>query len=69
MTKNGHKKRRRRVAGEKRRVNLKIEEGLAEWAFSFAERNNTSVTGLITDYLSGLRDHEKSRSVQDAEQI
>jgi hypothetical protein len=66
---NGNKKPRRRVTGEKRRVNLKLDEGLAEWAFDYAERQNTSVTQLITDHLMDLQRKEAELLARDAEQI
>jgi hypothetical protein len=66
---NGNKKPRRRVMGEKRRVNLKLDEELAEWAFEYAERHNTSVTQLITDHLMDLQRHEAELLARDAEQI
>lgn len=67
--KSGSKKPRRRIAGEKRRVNLKLEEDLAEWAFEFADRSNTTVTYLITDFLQELRRIQTERTSKDAEQI
>jgi hypothetical protein len=67
--KSNSKKPRRRVVGEKRRVNLKLDGELAEWAFSFADRHNTSVTQLIIDHFLGLRKQEGERMSQDAEQI
>lgn len=66
---NGNKKPRRRVAGEKRRLNLKLDEELAEWAFAYAERHNTSVTQLITDYFMDLQRHEAQLQSRDAEQV
>jgi len=66
---NGNKKPRRRVTGEKRRVNLKLDEELAEWAFDYAERHNTSVTQLITDFLMDQRRLEAAHLARDAEQI
>jgi len=60
---------RRRIPGEKRRVNFKIDEELAEWAFGFAENHKTSVTQLITDFFVTLRKQEEAHLGQDAEQI
>lgn len=57
------------MIGERRRLNFKLEEDLALWAFSFAERNNTTVTQLIADHLAKLRQEEEVRLAQDAEQI
>ena len=62
-----NKKPRRRVPGEKRRLNLKVDEDLAEWAFEYAEAHGTSVTQMITDYLVQLR--KSAQLTQDAEQI
>lgn len=66
---NGNKKPRRRVAGEKRRLNLKMDEDLAEWAFSYAERHNTSVTQLIIDHFMELQRKEAELQARDAEQV
>jgi hypothetical protein len=63
------KKPRRRIAGEKRRVNLKIEEDLAEWAFEYAERQGTTVTSLIAEFLRMTRAVEEASLAKDAEQI
>ncbi len=57
------------MIGEKRRVNLRMEEDLAEWAFAYAEQNSTSVTQLITDFFMGLQRQEVERMARDAEQI
>jgi hypothetical protein len=69
MPNENNKKPRRRVTGEKRRVNLKLDEDLAEWAFGFAERHNTSVTQMITDFFMDQRRREAERMARDAEQI
>jgi hypothetical protein len=69
MANENNKKPRRRVTGEKRRVNLKLDEDLAEWAFGFAERHNTSVTQMITDFFMYQRKREAERMARDAEQI
>lgn len=66
---NGNKKPRRRVAGEKRRVNLKLDEELAEFAFAYAERHNTSVTQMITDFFMELQRREAHLQTRDAEQV
>lgn len=55
--------------GEKRRVNLKIDESLAEWAFDYAKAHNKSLTQLIVDQLAGLKIQEETELHQDAEQI
>lgn len=60
---------RRKVSGERRRVNLKLDEDLAEFAFTYAERNGTTVTQLITDHFVELRRKEDERLGKDAEQI
>lgn len=62
------KKPRRRVTGEKRRLNLKVDEELVEWAFDYAERRNTTVTQLITDLFMDLRRREREAQSRDAEQ-
>ena len=38
----------KKTPGEKRRLNLKLDSELAEWAFEYALLRNTSVTKLIT---------------------
>lgn len=63
------KKKPRRVVGEKRRLNLKLDGDLAEWVFDFAKRHDTSVTQLIIDFFKDMRVRELSRMAQDAEQI
>jgi len=69
MVSSENKKPRRRVTGEKRRVNLKLDEELAEYAFGYAERHNTSVTQLITDFFMDLQRHEAQMQAKDAEQV
>lgn len=69
MTKQNSKKPRNRVPGERRRLNLKLEEELASFAFDYAERNETTVTQLITDFFVDLRRQEEERMASDAEQI
>lgn len=60
---------RRRVPGEKRRMNLKMDEELADWAFKFAERRKTTVTQLVTDFFMSLREQEEEHLAQDAPQV
>lgn len=59
----------RRVPGEKRRLNFKLDGEIADWAFEYAEKHNTTVTQLITDYFLDLQRREIARQAQDAEQI
>ena len=59
----------RAVLGEKRRLNLKLDEDLLSWAFSYAVRNRTTVTQLISDFFRDLRRREEARRDVDAEQI
>jgi hypothetical protein len=61
------KKPRRRIVGEQRRLNLKLDEDLAMWVFEYAEAHSTTVTQLIVDYLVQLRKQEYL--AQDAKQI
>lgn len=61
-----HKKRDNSV---KRRLNLKLDKELAEWAFSYAEIHSTSVTQLIADYFFNLKKLESEAASKDAEQI
>ena len=60
---------RARVSGERRRLNLKLDEELAAWAFDYAERHATTVTQLITDHLVLIRKIEDQAMSGDAEQI
>jgi hypothetical protein len=55
--------------GEKKRLNLKLDAGLAAWAFEYALLQNTSVTHLITSFLEDLRRHHEDQLDKDAEQI
>lgn len=63
------KKPRRRIVGEKKRMNLVVEKDLADWVFDYADRGNTSVTQLITDYFMELKRREAGMLARDAEQI
>ena len=58
-----------KISGEKRRLNLRLDSELAEWAFEFALINDTSVTKLITEFLSKLRVEHEEQLNEDAEQI
>ena len=58
----------RKVTGEKRRLNLKLDEELVAWAFAYAERRKTSVTQMITDFIINLQRHESVIQAEDAEQ-
>ena len=64
-----NRKPRRRVTGEQRRINLKVDDELAAWIFDYVARNKTSVTGLVTDFFLDLRRKELERLARDAEQI
>lgn len=59
----------RGVTGEKRRLNLKLEEGLVSWAFAYAERRGTTVTQMIGDLLRDMRRQDTENSFVDAEQV
>jgi hypothetical protein len=69
MSKDNNKKPRRRIIGEKRRLNLKLDEELIEWAFAYAERHNTSVTQMIADHFMELQRCEAALQSKDAEQV
>lgn len=69
MIKKSNSKPRRKVIGERRRLNLKLSEELVEFAFTYADRNGTTVTQLITDFFVELRKKEDERLGHDAEQI
>jgi hypothetical protein len=60
---------RNRVSGERRRLNLKLDEELTAWAFDYAERHATTITQLITDHLVMLKKIEDQVLSGDAEQI
>lgn len=51
------------------RLNLKIEDGLKEWAMKYAQKRGTTVTKLITDYLGYLRKQEQREDVECVEQV
>ena len=63
------KKPQQRVSGERRRINIKLDEALATFAFEYAERNRTTVTQLITNYFISLQRQEEEKLAYDAEQI
>ena len=50
----------RKGVSVKARLNLKIESDLKEWAMSYAKRNNTDVTSMITDHFRHLRQLEEA---------
>ena len=58
-----------KMSGEKRRLNLRLDSELAEWAFEFALLHNTSVTKLITGFIEDLRRQHEEQLNEDAEQI
>jgi hypothetical protein len=47
---------------QRKRKNFRIPSDLADWAESYAASKNTSMTQLIVDYLTELRDRESSAS-------
>ena len=59
----------RKLEGNKRRLNLKLDPDLADFAFAYAAKYNTSVTQIITDFLVNLKNREECRLEKDAEQI
>jgi hypothetical protein len=59
----------RETAPTKRRLNIKVDSALVEWAFAYAERNKTTVTQLITDSFVQMQRHEELLMREDAEQI
>jgi hypothetical protein len=63
------KKPRRRIAGEKKRLNFKMDKELVDWASGYAERHNTTMTQLITNHFMALRIREAVARAQDAEQV
>ena len=54
---------------KRRRVNLKMDSELVEFAFCYADYTETTVTRLITNYFIDLRRREERRLGIDAEQI
>ena len=59
----------RGVTGEKRRLNLKLEEGLVSWAFAYAERRGITVAEMGGDLLRDMRRQDTENSFVDAEQV
>jgi len=53
----------------KARLNLKIDEGLKEWAKAYAKRHGTDVTKMITAYFMHLREEERKQSSEFVDQI
>jgi hypothetical protein len=51
------------------RLNLKIEEGLRNWAMAYARRHNKTVTSVICDCLQALREAEERTQNEFVEQI
>jgi hypothetical protein len=44
----------------RKRKNFRIPSDLADWAEKYAQDKNTSMTQLIVDYLTDLRERETS---------
>lgn len=55
--------------GEQRRINMKIDARLAEWAFSYAKRRGVTLTHLVETHFTRLRGQEEAMMREDAEQI
>lgn len=49
---------------DKARLNLLIDPALKEWAHSYAKRNHTSLSALITNHLVTLKWKEAKPDVQ-----
>jgi len=53
----------------KARLNLKIDRDLKDWAMDYARRRRKTVTVLITDYFSYLREQEERMDRELVDQI
>ena len=54
---------------EQRRINMKIDARLVEWAFSYAKRQGVTLTHLVETHFTRLRSSEEAMMREDAEQI
>jgi len=61
-------KKKPRVA-EQRRINMKLDSRLVEWAFSYAKRQGVTLTHLVETHFTHLRASEEAMMKEDAEQI
>jgi hypothetical protein len=48
---------------ERERLNMRIPRALLKWAKTFAQERNTSVTQLVVDHLTRLKEYETSDKV------
>jgi hypothetical protein len=61
-------KTKKRVS-EQRRINMKIDSRLVEWAFAHAKRRGVTLTHLVETYFTYLRRQEEALMKEDAEQV
>lgn len=50
--------------GKEKRKNFRFPADLANWADQYAKENNTTVTQILTDYLTDLRKRVEATDVQ-----
>lgn len=55
--------------GPLRRINMKLDAVLVEWAFKYAQRTGTSITKLTEGFFKHLREKEEAHMKEDAEQV
>lgn len=53
----------------KARLNLKIDQGLKDWAMDYARRRGVTVTDLITNYFAYLREQERREDQEMVPQV
>ena len=67
-TKKKAKKTRRKVApvndGKSARLNLMIDPDLKAWAHQYTRQRSTSISALITEHFSNLRERERGDGIK-----
>lgn len=54
-------KKRKPLDKKTARLNLMIDPRLKDWAHGYANRKSTSISALITNHLSDLKERDKER--------
>ena len=60
------KKRKKKMPndGKSARLNLMIDSKLKAWAHEYAKRRSTSISAIITDHFSNLRELERGDGIK-----
>jgi len=56
------------MAGKDARAHIRLPDSLKEWAVGYAKEHNTTVSALVTRFLTRLQQEDAKRR-SDAEQI